>query len=62
MWMRACVRACVSGCVQSCKLLNGAIPAQAAMASAVASLSSPPTMGVCGDQQLGVQAEREISL
>ena len=32
---------CVCVCV-----LNGAIPAQAAMASAVASLSSPPAMGV----------------
>ena len=29
-----------------CKLLKGAIPAQAAMASAVASLSLPPVMGV----------------
>ena len=32
--------------LQPCKLLNGAIPAQAAMASVVASLSSPPAMGV----------------
>ena len=32
--------------LQPCKLLNGAIPAQVAMASAVASLSSPPAMGV----------------
>ena len=29
-----------------CVLLNGAIPAQVAMASGVASLSSPPAMGV----------------
>ena len=32
--------------LQPCKLLSGAIPAQVAMASAVASLSSPPAMGV----------------
>ena len=37
-------------CVQPCKLLNGAIPAQVAMASAVALLSSPPAMGVKGQR------------
>ena len=39
-------KVCDSVCVCVRVLLNGAIPAQAAMASAVASLSSPPAMGV----------------
>ena len=43
---------CVCVCVlQPCKLLNGVIPAQVAMASAVALLSSPPAMGVKGQGQ-----------
>ena len=44
-----CVYVCVCvwrSILQPCKLLNGAIPAQAATASAVASLSSPSAMGV----------------
>ena len=42
-----CAWVCV-GIIQPCKLLNGVIPAQVAMASAVALLSSPPATGVKG--------------
>ena len=56
VYVCACVCVCVCVCLcvfelwrsipQPCKLLYRAIPAQVAMASALASLSSPPAMGV----------------